>query len=46
MLIILATWKARDQEDHSSKPAQANSFRDLISKNTQPKTGLEKWLKR
>jgi hypothetical protein len=31
----------RDQEDRRSKPAQANSFQDPISKNnaTQKKTG-------
>jgi hypothetical protein len=27
----------RDQEDHSSKPAQANSLRDLIFKNPSQK---------
>jgi hypothetical protein len=27
----------RDQEDHSSKPAQANSLRDPISKNPSQK---------
>jgi hypothetical protein len=30
--IILATLGARDQEDHGSKPAQANSARDPMSK--------------
>jgi hypothetical protein len=36
----------RDQEDHGSKPAQANSSRDPNSKipNTQKK-GLVEWLK-
>jgi hypothetical protein len=32
----------RDQEDHSSKPSQANSLRDTISKE---KKGLVRWLK-
>jgi hypothetical protein len=30
----------RDQEDHGSKPGQANSSRDPISKNTQHKKRL------
>jgi hypothetical protein len=30
----------RDQEDHSSKPAQANSSRDPISKKPITKKGL------
>jgi hypothetical protein len=33
----------RDQED--SKPAQANSLQDPISKEPNTKTGLEEWLK-
>jgi hypothetical protein len=35
----------RDQEDRSSKPAQANSARDPISKNPSQKIGLVEWLK-
>jgi hypothetical protein len=35
----------RDQEDHSSKPAQANSPRDPISKKNYHKKGLVEWLK-
>jgi hypothetical protein len=30
----------RDKEDHGSKPAQANSSRDPISKNPSQKIGL------
>jgi hypothetical protein len=38
--VILATQEAdRDQEDLSLKPAQANSSRDLISKNPVTKKG-------
>jgi hypothetical protein len=33
----------RDQEDCSSKPAQANSFRDPILKKTLHKKGLVEW---
>jgi hypothetical protein len=36
--------EGRDQEDHGSKPAQANSSRDPISKNTITRK-LVKWLK-
>jgi hypothetical protein len=35
----------RDQEDHGSKPAQANSTSDPISKNPSQKKGLVEWLK-
>jgi hypothetical protein len=35
----------RDQEDYSSKPAQANSSRDPISKKICHKRGLVEWLK-
>jgi hypothetical protein len=35
----------RDQEDHGSKPAQANSSRDPISKKPITKIGLVEWLK-
>jgi hypothetical protein len=40
----------RDQEDHSSKPAQANSSRDLtlrkpITKKKKKKKRLVEWLK-
>jgi hypothetical protein len=35
----------RDQEDHSSKPAWANSSQDPISKKPITKTGLVEWLK-
>jgi hypothetical protein len=35
----------RDQEDLGSRPAQANSLRDLISKKTLHKKGLVEWLK-
>jgi hypothetical protein len=34
----------RDQEDCSSKPAQANSLQHSVSKNTSQK-GLVEWLK-
>jgi hypothetical protein len=34
----------RDQEDRSSKPAQANSSRDPISKKPITKKGLVEWL--
>jgi hypothetical protein len=36
--------RGSDQEDHGSKPAQANSSRDPISK-THHKKGLVEWLK-
>jgi hypothetical protein len=36
--------EGRDQEDHGSKPAQANSSRDPISKNTITRKLVE-WLK-
>jgi hypothetical protein len=36
---------ARDQEDLSSKPAQANSSRDSILKILITKIGLVEWLK-
>jgi hypothetical protein len=36
---------SRDQEDHGSKPAWANSSQALISKNTHHKKGLVEWLK-
>jgi hypothetical protein len=42
--VILATQEA-DQEDRNSKPAQANSLRDPISKNHSQKIGLVEWLK-
>jgi hypothetical protein len=35
----------RDQEDHSLKPAQANSSPDPISKKSFTKIGLVEWLK-
>jgi hypothetical protein len=36
----------RDQEDHVSRPAQANSFQDPISKRKiHHKKGLVEWLK-
>jgi hypothetical protein len=35
----------RDQDDCSSKPAQANSSRDSIWKKTHRKKGLMEWLK-
>jgi hypothetical protein len=36
----------RGQEDHSSKPAWANSYsRDAILKKLIPKIGLVEWLK-
>jgi hypothetical protein len=35
----------RDQEDCGSKPAQANSSQDLISRKPITKKGLEEWLK-
>jgi hypothetical protein len=36
----------RDQEDHGSKPAQANSSQEPISKKTlSQKIGLVEWLK-
>jgi hypothetical protein len=35
----------RDQEDHSSKPAWANSSTDPILKKTFHKKGLVEWLK-
>jgi hypothetical protein len=34
----------RDQEDHSLRPAQANSSKDPISKNPAQKKAVE-WLK-
>jgi hypothetical protein len=34
----------RDQEDHSSKPAQANSSQDPISKKPIIKKGTVEWL--
>jgi hypothetical protein len=37
--------RGRDQEDRGSKPAHANSLRDLISKNTHHTKGLVAWLK-
>jgi hypothetical protein len=35
---------SKDQEDHSSKPAWANSSKDPISKKTYHKKGLAEWL--
>jgi hypothetical protein len=35
----------RDQEDHISKPAQANSSQEPISKNPFTKIGLVEWFK-
>jgi hypothetical protein len=35
----------RDQEDCGSKPAQANSLQDLISKKLITEKGLVEWLK-
>jgi hypothetical protein len=35
----------KDQEDCSSKPAQANGSQDPISKKTHHKKGLVEWLK-
>jgi hypothetical protein len=37
--VILAIQESRDQEDRSSKPAQANSSRDPMEK------GMVEWLK-
>jgi hypothetical protein len=34
----------KDQEDHSSKPAQANSSKNPILKKNQHKKGLAEWL--
>jgi hypothetical protein len=34
-----------DQEDHSSKPAQANNLKDPNSKNILHKKGMAEWLK-
>jgi hypothetical protein len=34
----------RDQEDHSSRPAQAKSLKDYLE-NTQHKKGLAEWVK-
>jgi hypothetical protein len=34
-----------DQEDRGSKPAQANSSQDPLSKKTHHKKGLVEWLK-
>jgi hypothetical protein len=43
--VILATREvSRDQEDHSSKPAQATSLQEPISKKTQHKTRLAEWI--
>jgi hypothetical protein len=42
--VILAT-QGGDQEDHGSKPAQANSSRNPISKKVIIKKGLAEWLK-
>jgi hypothetical protein len=39
MPVILATKEARDQEDRSSKPTQANSLQDLILKKLFIKKG-------
>jgi hypothetical protein len=36
--------RGRDQEDHSSKPTQANSLRDPILKKPNTKKGLMEWL--
>jgi hypothetical protein len=41
MLVILD----KDQEDHSSNPAWANSSQDPISKKLITKKGLVEWLK-
>jgi hypothetical protein len=35
----------RDQKDHGSKPAEANSLRGPISKKPNTKIGLVEWLK-
>jgi hypothetical protein len=35
----------RDQEDHGSKPVQANSLCDPILKKNHHKKGLVEWLK-
>jgi hypothetical protein len=35
----------RDQENHGSKPAQENSWKDPISKKLITKKGLVLWLK-
>jgi hypothetical protein len=37
--------RGRDQEGHSSKPAQENNSRDPISKKLLIKKGLAVWLK-
>jgi hypothetical protein len=34
----------RDQEDHSSKPAWANSLQNPFSKNSSQKRGLVEWV--
>jgi hypothetical protein len=43
--VILPYSRGRDQEDHGSKPAQANSLSDPILKNPSQKLGLVEWLK-
>jgi hypothetical protein len=37
--------EGRDQEDHGSKPAWANSSQDPVSKKPITKKGLVEWLK-
>jgi hypothetical protein len=44
MPVILATEGGRDQEDHGSKPAQANCLHDPISKKPITKKKLVEWL--
>jgi hypothetical protein len=41
----LSYLRGRDQEDHGSKPAQANNWRNPISKKPITKKGLVEWLK-
>jgi hypothetical protein len=35
----------RDQKDHGSKPAWANSLQDPLLKNSSQQKGLVEWLK-
>jgi hypothetical protein len=37
-------WEGRDEEDHSSRPAQANSSQDPISQIPNTKKELVEWL--
>jgi hypothetical protein len=42
---VILLLRRQDQEDHSSKPGQANSSQDPISKKSHHKKGLMEWLK-